>query len=185
MSQQVFTGTAAQAAGFARLTDLGAVTVTNVTSATYTIPSNFNGSVYTLNKDGLVITLPAATQAMVGNTFTLIIGTSQTSTNTITITGNSASGTGKEGYSANGKVSIVTFTGTSAALNGASFAPDGTSNYILTLTATTKGGLAGGQLTFTCVAPGTNDSGATSAFTACWMVTGMLTGSGTVITPFS
>ena len=135
------------------------------TGASKVLTAAESGSLVVCNADGVAITLPAAAA---GIFFDFYVQTPQTSGKTIAVTMT-------EGDFFVGGVMIID---KDAAYNDATSMHEypranGTSNDILTLNATTTGGLAGGKFRVTAV-----DS-------TYWLIEGVLIGDGNLTTPFS
>ena len=119
-----------------------------------------SGTEYIVNDaDGGAMTLPAAAA---GTRITILIGTTITS-NTITIT--AATSDLLKGY--------AFLEATDAANNKTMFVPNGTSDLIITLNGSTKGGLVGDRIELVGIS-------ATE-----WRVRATLSHTGTALTPFS
>lgn len=131
-------------------------------AATLTLTQGDNGSTVLMNKaDGVVVTLPAATNAIKGWSATFVYKT--------TISSNSGTVQGASSADLfNGSLSII-----KSGAAGSTFAANGSSDYKVASNGTTTGGIAGGVFTLTCL--GLNS----------WLVTGNLQGSGSVETPFA
>ena len=134
--------------------------VINVATATKTLSDAEAGSLVVIDRDGCAITMPDCDAAAVGQRYDFVVGTSQTSTNTITVTLDS-------GDIYKGALHIVSAGGDDT------FAADGSDDAIVTLNATTKGGLAGGSFSLIY-----GEAGVV-------FITGTVLGSGTVATMFS
>lgn len=106
--------------------------VINVT-ADKTIEDSEAGSLFVIDVDGCAITMPQCDADAVGQVYDFVVGTSQTSTNVITITLNAA-----DDYK--GCLAISKADGSVK-----QFHSDG-SDTIITLNASTKGGLEGGRI---------------------------------------
>jgi len=133
--------------------------VINVSTASRTLTDAEAGSLIVIDADGCAITMPESDAAAVGQVYDFVVGTSQTSTNVITVTLG-----GSDVYK--GALHIVSAGGDDT------FASDG-SDTIVTLNATTKGGLEGGSFRLTF-----GEAGKV-------YITGTVLGSGTVATMFS
>lgn len=133
--------------------------VINVATATRTLTDAEAGSLIVIDKDGCAITMPDCDAAAVGQRYDFAVGTSQTSTNVITVTLDSG-----DLYKG-----VVTISATTDGI----FAADASDDAILTLSATTTGGLAGGVFSLIY-----GEAGVV-------FITGALSGTGTAATPFS
>ena len=107
--------------------------VINVATATRTLLDSESGSLVVIDNDGCAITMPQCDAAAVGQFYDFVVGTSQTSSNVITITLNAA-----DDYK--GCLTLSKADGSTV-----QFHSDGTDT-IITLNATTKGGLEGGRI---------------------------------------
>ncbi len=137
----------------------GAVTNTvNLTGATTTLTTAQSGTVFTFNRAaGTTVTLPAA---VVGTTYTFVIGTVATSNAQKVITPASVFLTGGINFD--------------KALTITRYVADNSTTRSINLNGTTTGGATIGDIfTITCVS-------ATS-----WTVSGIVTASGTLATPFA
>ena len=173
MAQSTFQGAVKSLSGFI---SAGPNVAVNVTATTALTVAAHAGKLITVNGAAITLTLP------------LINATASTA----------AAGPGVDPQSQNNQGSIFTFfvqttatalvIQTAAAANlvfgnlqvniddsaaGKTFFPNGTSNYIITLNGTTKGGLVGSYLTAQVVNANS------------WLIQGELSGSGTLVTPFS
>jgi len=142
------------------ITPGGSYTTTNsntnpqtLSGSTLVMSSDIWGSTVNINTVASTITLPAAIGS--GNTYTIVIGTSTTSSHVV-----QAAGSDK-----------IFGTATVAATTGGVFTVN--NNTTFTMSATTTGGLKGGFLTFTDVA------------TNFWLCEVALVGTGTAATPVS
>ena len=107
--------------------------VINVSTATRTLLDSESGSLVVIDANGCAITMPQCDAAAVGQFFDFVVGTSQTSSNVITITLNAA-----DDYK--GCLTLSKADGSTV-----QFHSDGTDT-VITLNATTKGGLEGGRI---------------------------------------
>lgn len=138
--------------------------VVNVTSSTLTVTSAYKGKVMVANRAaGVVFTLPAATAATVGDSYTFLIGTTITSNNFSVV----SVGSSDLFYGS------VEMYDTDTAMALAHYAPNFSSNYQLTSNGSTTGGVAGQWVTFTCLG------------LDAWFVEGVCYGTGSVATPFA
>tara|TARA_R110000868_G_C10821721_1_gene758664 strand:+ start:50 stop:574 length:525 start_codon:yes stop_codon:yes gene_type:complete len=173
MAQSTFQGPVKSLSGFV---SAGQNTVTNVTASTSLTVAAHAGKLITVNGAAITLTLP------------LINATASSA----------ATGPGADPQSLNNQGAVFTFfvqtaatalvIQTAAAANlvfgslvlnidasaaGITFFPNGTSNYIITLNGSTKGGLVGSYITAQIVNANT------------WLIQGELNGSGALVTPFS
>jgi hypothetical protein len=133
--------------------------VVNLT-ATATVTTAQSGSVITLAPAAaMVVTLPAT--ATVGLTYTFVVTTAATGTNTLKI----ITGAGTQLLQG-----VITSATTTASVFQSVVA---TSNIAVAMNGTTTGGLVGSQFTFTCLS------------STLWQVFGTNFTSGTTATPFS
>jgi hypothetical protein len=111
---------------------------------------------------GIVYTLPAATVANIGVTYTFIT--------TVSITSNAAE---VDAASSSDLMIGAVLMDKASATTPQSFTSNGTTNYKISSNGTSTGGLKGSQFTLTCV--GLN----------AWAISGVCYGSGTLATPFA
>lgn len=137
--------------------------VTSGSGATVTLTAAQTDSVILMDRAaGIIFTLPAATAALKGTSYKFVVKTSVTSNN-YSVVGASNADLFYGG---------VALTNTTAG-NAISAGPNGSSNYQCTMNGTTTGGLKGTVITATCL--GLN----------AWLIDGIVSGSGTLATPFA
>lgn len=154
MGQTTFSGPVKSNAGFITGTD---AIVAAVTTATFTVTSDYNGYVIPLSRAaGVTVTLPAATGSLAKYTFR--VDTSVTSNSDIIKVANATD--------------IMQGSATVTASTPGAFYTTATSDTI-TMNGSTTGGLAGSYVELTDIGAG------------FWSVRAILVGSGTVATPFS
>lgn len=142
---------------------IGLGTVNTATAAVSLTTSQSGNTIFLAKATGATYTLPATNQVTIGTNYKFVISVSVTSTNTYVIQTNSATDLFK-----GSALALVGSTGVTV-----TYSPNGSSNRILTLNATTKGGLIGTEITVVCTA--INE----------WYVTAKTLCTGTVVTPFS
>lgn len=137
--------------------------VLNCTSSTQTLTAAQTGSLVVLDRAaGVTVTLPAASTANIGVTYTVIVKTSVTS----------------NAYIFNGAttsdlfIGAVVATDDVAAESAAVFKPDVSDDDSMSMNGTTTGGKVGTTFTLTCIAANR------------WYVEGVLAGSGVLATSF-
>lgn len=131
--------------------------------ATSTLTTAQSGSTVLFDRAaGIVYTLPAATVANVGVTYTFIT--------TVSITSNAAE---VDAASSSDLIIGAILMDKASATTPQSFTSNGSSNYKISSNGTTTGGLKGSQFTLTCVGLNT------------WAISGICYGSGTLSTPFA
>jgi hypothetical protein len=138
--------------------------VVDVTTSTLTVTSAYKDKILVANRAaGVVFTLPAATAATAGDTYTFFVGT--------TITSNAFTVTALTGDLLYGN--IIMKDNDNATAGDISFAANTSDDILLSSNGSTTGGLAGSYVIFTCL---TTDK---------WLVTGKCFGTGTIATPFA
>jgi hypothetical protein len=141
-------------------------TISSLTTATpAALTAAQSGTIFTFNRAaGIAIALPAVGASDVGVWYRFVFETTATGDHTITA---------QAADLLTGGLWMVDFDAGVAAPQAVWFAADVSNDLIITMNGTTKGGKLGSWLDLTCV-------GATR-----WMVTGLLAGDGTIVTPFS
>ncbi len=149
---QILTGEKGDPGADGGFTGLADIVLADSTALALTVADSGSTVVFS-RAGGVAVTLPSANDAAtVGVFYDFVVFTSVTNPNAYTIT--AETGVGYQDLFAGAVVSVVD------AASPLVFAPNGTTNDVITMSGTTSGGIAGTELTITCVAINT------------WMVTG-------------
>tara|TARA_R110002012_G_scaffold258242_1_gene438611 strand:+ start:164 stop:637 length:474 start_codon:yes stop_codon:yes gene_type:complete len=155
MAQTTFSGPVRSNRGF---TSAGSNSVVNITAETTLTYADHVGRIIEINDADGAVTLPAITTDTIGATYKFFIGTDATDLDIKT------DGTDKFV----GSVMVAVNDGSKK-----SFIPNGSSNDVISMNGSTKGGDKNSFVEITALA------------TAEYLVQGVLIGSGTVVTPFA